>query len=587
MLKDGDVPREYVRGSGTSYTLVTGDTTAATYYFIYGAKDTLKTSELTWDHSGISYNYNGGLRRTSASVNVNGITGTVTVPIWIVSGRIQKVDALYFNEDGQDGSLAVGSTLSVDPFAGIDLTALAAEGSEHYKYFPSSVDVTTADGCKISGLGVTWSNLGSIRNTYRGGVYSARLTVPAVTSEDRTTSYVAAQGFTAPSFVQVIERTAEDTGTDGRGLWVVSNTNGVDAPFRTEGSVLAVGYADQGAATSYIDPYEFDLSAFRTAVEAITEVSVYISGISERVTFGVTGTDSAASGYTLVWSFAGMAVNYLGGRVALIAQLTGPDGSTQNYEIDYLVTRKLVNNITGTKGGDWSSDVNTTVGSDLGRASTTYAIDPFTPYTQSLPTGWSVTFTLSNPVLEGGVVTGWTDEGTEEQSYSYITTIMPSTAAVTADVANSADGKPNAGDATMQIDGGQRLRIPVSITGSMATGTDTPGRSNSTLTSRVAGTNGDVNVVWYGRVRITYNIDNTAEYWVTLTDPTGNGIAIEGIEGRTVEYYLTAYVGAVINASGKVIDSTDGVPAGTASTRVSFSVSGTTITDIPWADPLP
>ena len=587
VLKDGDVPREYVRGSGTSYTLVTGETTAATYYFIYGAKDTLKTSELTWDHSGISYNYNGGLRRTSASVKANGITGTVTVPIWIVSGRIQSVDALYFNEDGQDGSLAVGSTLSVDPFAGIDLTALAAEGSEHYKYFPSSVDVTTADGCKISGLGVTWSNLGSIRNTYRGGVYSARLTVPAVTSEDGATSYVAAQGFTAPSFVQVIERTAEDTGTDGRGLWVVSNTNGVDAPFRTEGSVLAVGYADQGTATSYIDPYEFDLSAFRTAVEAITEVSVYISGISERVTFGVTGTDSAASGYTLVWSFAGMAVNYLGGRVALIAQLTGPDGSTQNYEIDYLVTRKLVNNITGTKGGDWSSDVNTTVGSDLGRASTTYAIDPFTPYTQSLPTGWSVTFTLSNPVLEGGVVTGWTDEGTEEQSYSYITAIMPSTAAVTADVANSADGKPNAGDATMQIDGGQRLRIPVSITGSMATGTDTPGRSNSTLTSRVAGTNGDVNVVWYGRVRITYNIDNTAEYWVTLTDPTGNGIAIEGIEGRTVEYYLTAYVGAVINASGKVIDSTDGVPAGTASTRVSFSVSGTTITDIPWADPLP
>lgn len=589
VLADDGVKREYVRGSGTSYTLVTDNTTttAATYYFIYGAKDKLKTSELTWDHSGISYNYNGGLRRTSASVNANGITGTVTVPIWIVSGRIQSVDALYFNEDGQDGLLAVGSTLSVDPFAGIDLTALAAEGSEHYKYFPSSVDVTTTDGCKISGLGVTWSNLGSIRNTYRGGVYSARLTVPAVTSEDGATSYVAAQGFTAPSFVQVIERTAEDTGTDGRGLWVVSNTNGVDAPFKTEGSVLAVGYADQGTATSYIDPYEFDLSAFRTAVEAITEVSVYISGISERVTFGVTGTDSAASGYTLVWSFAGMAVNYLGGRVALIAQLTGPDGSTQNYEIDYLVTRKLVNNITGTKGGDWSSDVNTTVGSDLGRASTTYAIDPFTPDTQSLPTGWNVTFALSNPVLEGGVVTGWTDEGTEEQSYSYITTIMPSTAAVTADVANSADGKPNAGDATMQIDGGQRLRIPVSITGSMATGTDTPGRSNSTLTSRVAGTNGDVNVVWYGRVRITYNIDNTAEYWVTLTDPTGNGIAIEGIEGRTVEYYLTAYVGAVINASGKVIDSTDGVPAGTASTRVSFSVSGTTITDIPWADPLP
>ena len=566
VLKDGDVPREYVRGSGTSYTLVTGDTTAATYYFIYGAKDTLKTSELTWDHSGISYNYNGGLRRTSASVNVNGITGTVTVPIWIVSGRIQKVDALYFNEDGQDGSLAVGSTLSVDPFAGIDLTALAAEGSEHYKYFPSSVDVTTADGCKISGLGVTWSNLGSIRNTYRGGVYSARLTVPAVTSEDGATSYVAAQGFTASSFVQVIERTAEDTGTDGRGLWVVSNTNGVDAPFRTEGSVLAVGYADQGTATSYIDPYEFDLSAFRTAVEAITEVSVYISGISERVTFGVTGTDSAASGYTLVWSFAGMAVNYLGGRVALIAQLTGPDGSTQNYEIDYLVTRKLVNNITGTKGGDWSSDVNTTVGSDLGRASTTYAIDPFTPYTQSLPTGWSVTFTLSNPVLEGGVVTDWTDAGTEEQSYSYITTIMPSTAAMTAE--NAANGKPDAGDVTMQIDGGQRIRIPVSITGK--TTSANPTSSGNVLQSKVDG----VTVVWHGTVSISYNNgNNTATYDVTFSDPTGADITVEAIEGRTASYTLTPYIGAVINAAGKVLDWNGDVPAANRiGTTVSFSV---------------
>lgn len=566
VLADGDVEREYVRGSGTSYTLVTGDTTAATYYFIYGAKDTLETSELTWNHSGISYNYNGGLRRTSASVNANGITGTVTVPIWIVSGRIESITALHFDEEGQDGSLATGSTLTVDPFDGIDLTALAAEGSEHYKYFPSSVDVTTADGCKISGLGVTWSNLGSIRNTYRGGVYSARLTVPAVTSEGGATSYVAAQGFTTRSFVQVIERTAEDTGTDGRGLWVVSNTNGVDAPFKTEGSVLAVGYADQGTATSYIDPYEFDLSAFRTAVEAITEVSVYISGISERVTFGVTGTDSAASGYTLVWSFAGMAVNYLGGRVALIAQLTGPDGSTQNYEIDYLVTRKLVNNITGTKGGDWSSDVNTTVGSDLGRASTTYAIDPFTPDTQSLPTGWSVTFTLSNPVLEGGVVTDWTDAGTEEQAYSYITTIMPSTAAMTAE--NAANGKPDAGDVTMQIDGGQRIRIPVSITGK--TTSANPTSSGNVLQSKVDG----VTVVWHGTVSISYNNgNNTATYDVTFSDPTGADITVEAIEGRTASYTLTPYIGAVINAAGKVLDWNGDVPAANRiGTTVSFSV---------------
>lgn len=584
VLKDGDVPREYVRGSGTSYTLVTGDTTAATYYFIYGAKDTLKTSELTWDHSGISYNYNGGLRRTSASVNVNGITGTVTVPIWIVSGRIQSVDALYFNEDGQDGLLAVGSTLSVDPFAGIDLTALAAEGSEHYKYFPSSVDVTTTDGCKISGLGVTWSNLGSIRNTYRGGVYSARLTVPAVTSEDRTTSYVAAQGFTVDSFVHVESRAAVD------GTLTPNN-----------GALPTVGYADNGTTPSeYIDPYEFDLSAFRAEVEQITSVTVSIND-EESGSVEKTFTTDGQGGYTLVWSFAGMAVNYLGGRVALIAQLTGPDGSTQNYEIDYLVTRKVVKQIDAKKGlSDRDSKLWFTFGTDPDAdgfgtvnggdsneayySNGTYVIDPFIPSTQSLPTGWDVTFAVSNPVLgENGVVT-WQpveNENDEPQSYSYITTIMPSTAAVTADVANSADGKPNAGDATMQIDGGQRLRIPVSIKGNGATDNVSVGESATTLPSRTAGGS---NVVWYGTMTVRYNLDDSNNYCVAVynvifTSPDGEDIVLSGQAGRYVEYNLTAYVGAVIDVSGNVLDWENDVPAARASSvTVSSKVDNSGVT---------
>lgn len=584
VLKDGDVPREYVRGSGTSYTLVTGDTTAATYYFIYGAKDTLETRELTWDHSGISYNYNGGLRRTSASVKANGITGTVTVPIWIVSGRIESITALHFDEKGQDGSLATGSTLSVDPFAGIDLTALAAEGSEHYKYFPSSVDVTTTDGCKISGLGVTWSNLGSIRNTYRGGVYSARLTVPAVTSEDRTTSYVAAQGFTVDSFVHVESRAAVD------GTLTPNN-----------GALPTVGYADNGTTPSeYIDPYEFDLSAFRAEVEQITSVTVSIND-EESGSVEKTFTTDGQGGYTLVWSFAGMAVNYLGGRVALIAQLTGPDGSTQNYEIDYLVTRKVVKQIDAKKGlSDRDSKLWFTFGTDPDAdgfgtvnggdsneayySNGTYVIDPFIPSTQSLPTGWDVTFAVSNPVLgENGVVT-WQpveNENDEPQSYSYITTIMPSTAAVTADVANSADGKPNAGDATMQIDGGQRLRIPVSIKGNGATDNVSVGESATTLPSRTAGGS---NVVWYGTMTVRYNLDDSNNYCVAVynvifTSPDGEDIVLSGQAGRYVEYNLTAYVGAVIDVSGNVLDWENDVPAARASSvTVSSKVDNSGVT---------
>lgn len=584
----------YNRGSGTSYVLAEGD--EGNYVFIYAAKYELSADELTANASAVSYNYNGGRRNITVNIQHNGsedvILGALTMPVWIVSGKVASIEGMKFGLVGQTDLSGGSNSLSIDPFD-LDgsITDTVAGG---YRYFPNILTLNTieddATGISyvIRDIAVTWSNLGSIRVAYGGNDYDARFTIGK-------TDAFGAQGFTVDSFVHVESRAAVD------GTLTPNN-----------GTLPTVGYADQGTATSYIDPYEFDLSAFRAEVEQITSVTV---SINDEESGSVEKTFTTGQGdYTLVWSFAGMAVNYLGGRVALIAQLTGPDGSTQNYEIDYLVTRKVVSRIHATKGlsdrdkpaeGEkinantlWftfgtdpdADGFGTVNGGDSDKAyysNGTYVIDPFIPSTQSLPTGWNVTFALSNPVLEGGVVTGWTDEGTEEQSYSYITTIMPSTAAVTADVANSADGKPNAGDATMQIDGGQRLRIPVSITGSMATGTDTPGRSNSTLTSRVAGTNGDVNVVWYGRVRITYNIDNTAEYWVTLTDPTGNGIAIEGIEGRTVEYYLTAYVGAVINASGKVIDSTDGVPAGTASTRVSFSVSGTTITDIPWADPLP
>ena len=587
----------YNRGSGTSYVLAAGD--EGDYVFIYAAEYKLSADELTADASAVSYNYNGGRRNITVNIQHNGlkdvILGALTMPVWIVSGKVASIEGMKFELGGQTDLSGGSNSLSIDPFDLDGSITDAVEGG--YKYFPNILTLNTieddATGISyvIRDVAVTWSNLGSIRVAYGGNDYDARFTIGK-------TDAFGAQGFTVDSFVHVESRAAVD------GTLTPNN-----------GTLPTVGYADKNPTPSdYIDPYEFDLSAFRAEVEQITSVTVSIndeeSGRVEK-TFTTDGQD----GYTLVWSFAGMAVNYLGGRVALIAQLTGPDGSTQNYEIDYLVTRKVVSRIYATKGlsdrdkpaeeEEINSDTlwftfgtdpdadgfGTVNGGDSDKAyysNGTYVIDPFIPSTQSLPTGWNVTFALSKPVLgENGVVTWQPVENGESQSYSYITTIMPSTAAVTADVANSADGKPNAGDATMQIDGGQRLRIPVSITGSMATGTDTPGRSNSTLTSRVAGTNGDVNVVWYGRVRITYNIDNTAEYWVTLTDPTGNGIAIEGIEGRTVEYYLTAYVGAVINASGKVLDSVDGVPAGTASTRVSFSVSGTTITDIDWADPLP
>lgn len=139
---------------------------------------------------------------------------------------------------------------------------------------------------------------------------------------------------------------------------------------------------------------------------------------------------------------------------------------------------------------------------------------------------------------------------------AYVSVIMPSTAAVT--VANATSGLENAGNATMQVTGGQRIRIPVRI---QATAYDNS-QSVSTPGATAQGKLGDVLVVWYGTATVSYNNgQSTATYNVTLTNPTGGDIEVPSIPGRSVTYNLRAYIGAVVDASGKVIDkNADGSP---------------------------
>ena len=418
--------------------------------------------------------------------------------------------------------------------------------------------------------------------------------MPAVTSEDGTTTYVAAQGFTAEAFVKVEERTVIE-GTDGSsfGLQVAEAADGNGSPFMS-GSELAKGWADRSGVSGknydFIDPYTFDIASFRAAAENVTSVKVQMTapgGGTEIVFFGTDGIggpaadsadpqDPGLEGYTLVWNFTSMSVNYLGGRVALIAELTGPDGGVQSYEIDYLVQRKVVSNISGYKGGTFSSAVGTDVSSsNFGRATTTYSIAPYDTSTQKLPTGWNVTFAVSEPVFDvtTGEVTGWTDRGTESEKYSYITVIMPATAAVTVD--NAVKGVTSAGDATMQIDGGQRIRIPVSIMQKKWSGTYVA----SSSTTLPGSTNG-FTIVWHGKVEVPFNGGrSTASYDVTLVNPTGGNITVPVINGKEVTYTLTAYIGAVVDASGKVLDWTtnkagERVPAaqGTSTNTIEVTV---------------
>lgn len=583
---------KFVKGSGNSYQ-VSAD---GTYYFVYLAVGIIDddTAELTFDHSSLSYDYNGGQRRTVLNiVTEEGITGSVTFPVYIVSGKVAGVsfteddfgastqwtvtdengETVYTDKQDPSYLEAGGTYLAFDPFEAVNITQMLQTGvdedgnatytdSVNYKYLPSSATVTTQSGATMS-VAVTWSGINA-RNTYAGGNYSARmiiagpiLTTPATQAgaDDTVTSIFGNQGFTFDSFIQVRSRSVND-----EGVTVTINDGNPDS------SNAMLPNAD-GTATGdgkYINPYEFELADFQAATTANSVEVKFADG--ETVTYTTTGTD-----YKLAWDFSTMAVDYLGGRVALTARLTGPDGTTQTYEIPYLVQRMLVAEMTSYKGvnnlttvneedgtvtvtGDnyftssFGVDVNDTKA--LGVAIKTFEINPFNPLSQSLPTGYHVTFNVYNPDVNGEF-TG-ADPSTIKVDYSYLKFTMPSSAKITAEKAQKTD---NAGYASVQLGSGQRIRIPLVINGKVTSARPGAPAADGVLTTSVDG----VTVVWHGTRTIEYNAGydeatNTVTFTQAVMPPTQTG--------RTVTYTLTAYIGAVVDAAGNVIDwAEDGTPA--------------------------
>lgn len=584
---------KFVKGSGNSYQ-VSAD---GTYYFVYLAVGTIDddTAELTFDHSSLSYDYNGGQRRTVLNiVTEEGITGSVTFPVWIVSGKVVKVADVSFTEedfgastqwtvtdengietvhtDRQDPSYlkadGTGPYLAFDPFDAVSITRMLQTGvgedgnatytdSVNYKYLPSSATITTASGAKMD-VAVTWTGINA-RNTYAGGNYSARMIIagPTLTTsatqagaDDTVTSLFGNQGFTFDSFIRVRSRSVYDEG-------VTVTVNGGNPDSTNEMLPNADGTAT-GTATGggkYINPYEFELADFQAAT---TANSVEVKFADKTVTYTTTGTE-----YKLAWDFSTMAVDYLGGKVALTARLTGPDGSTQTYEIPYYVQRMLVaemtsykgvNNPSAETGGDnyftssFGVDVNDTKA--LGVAIKTFEINPYNPLSQSLPTGYNVTFNVYNPDGNGE----FTDPPSSiTVDYSYLKFTMPSTAALTVDSAKNGDS--DAGYASVQLGSGQRIRIRLSIVKVDASGLSVTNTGSSLPTKVMTEDNKDVTVVWFGRKTVSYNKgQNYAVSYVTFADIEGATITPEGQPGRTVTYELYPMIGAIIDSSGAVVD---------------------------------
>lgn len=527
--------------------------------FVYTASDTIAID--SWNHASLSYTYTGGVRNTSANVKLDngtetGAVAAVNVPLNIknaaltgeavkfgktdfdtsAENKFVKVDdeqnrIIFCDKDGNDfGGVNYfdieKQTFNFDPFSGIVLNA---------KHFPTTGTAVTVSG-EYAGLAVTvdYANIGM---TYQGGLYRVTITVSAIDIKRG----VNADG--TDNLLNIKKQTAR------KDMAIVVSHN---ATLAATGNETLVGMEGMSAATA-IDPYEFSMSDFRDSLP--TSIKVAFDNGTER-SYAV----GASDGYVLNWKTSSMKVNYMGGKTYLTAQLTGPDGSTQELLIPMFVQRVIVTDITGTKGSNIGQKF--TFGAD-GVSNEEFTIDPYNVATHDLPKGYNVNFKVYMPKEDGSF--GEPEQEPKNVTYNYIAVAMPSTLDLTVDLAK----KGGEGRATMQIDGGQRLSVKlevkkVDVTGGSYSAEDLVNKDADgniiSLNTKINVGGVTVSVVWYGTAKVSYNAgQSTAEYKVTFASP-GSNYTIPAIANRKVTYTLTAYIGAIVDSAGRVLDTVGGEP---------------------------
>lgn len=523
--------------------------------FVYTASDTIAID--SWNHASLSYTYTGGVRNTSANVKLDngtetGAVAAVNVPLNIknaaltgeavkfgktdfdtsAENKFVKVDdeqnrIIFCDKDGNDfGGVNYfdieKQTFNFDPFSGIVLNA---------KHFPTTGTAVTVSG-EYAGLAVTvdYANIGM---TYQGGWYRVTITVSAIDINRG----VNADG--TDNLLNIKKQTARKDMA-----FVVSH----NATLAATGNETLVGMEGMSAATA-IDPYEFSMSDFRDSLP--TSINVVFNNDTEPTEQEY--TVGASDGYVLNWKTSSMKVNYMGGKTYLTAQLTGPDGSTQELLIPMFVQRVIVTDITGTKGSNIGQKF--TFGAD-GVSNEEFTIDPYNVATHDLPKGYNVNFKVYMPKEDGSF--GEPEQEPKNVTYNYIAVAMPSTLDLTVDLAK----KGGEGRATMQIDGGQRLSVKLKVKAVDISAQSAPSLSatGNVLPTKVSVGGVTVSVVWYGTAEVKYNAgQSTAKYNVTFASPDSN-FTIPAIANRNVEYKLTAYIGAIVDSAGGVLDTVGGVP---------------------------
>ena len=430
-------PTYYQYDSTTKTYKVVASVEDATHIFVYSVSQVL---DVDWNPNQTAISVKGGQVYVYATVYAdNGATTEVKVLVEINDGIAVAISAdesdFVDSEAVADYMTVTGNTLTFtfDPYTSSDALEQLATGN--FKYFPARATITFANGT-VANVPITW-DFGIAKINCQGGTYNIRAIV------DGSAYGIGTQEIRAN--LVVLSRTA---------VGIVESAN--------TALTSNVGYMWQGAGTqTYINPYEFYISSLKLP-ETLTVLVECSDGTEEQIVYSTTGDT-----YKLRWSTKDFRPTYQGGITYLTAKLVGPDGSTQNLQIPFLVQRMTATNVTTVyymdeervaspkiKNARYSTNPYTSAVVD-GVATTAYTSS------KAFPTGLKVTFKIENPVVdsEGNITfvettvgTGWSGHkngSTNSKVFAYVSSITPAT--ITADSTIS-----------VQIGGGERIQIALS-----------------------------------------------------------------------------------------------------------------------------
>ncbi|MEG1663552.1 MAG: hypothetical protein RR338_06150, partial [Clostridia bacterium] len=156
----------------------------------------------------------------------------------------------------------------------------------------------------------------------------------------------------------------------------------------------------------------------------------------------------------------------------------------------------------------------------------------------------------------GELVVNFTSTTDYKRVFSYTTVSMPATFQLSVNGTIGVAG--SIGHANVQLGTYERIEVPFQVTAvKVASGTYTPVVDGKTLTTQSVTTEGkSVSIVWYGTATV-YAISGTVvsvhEVMFASSKPT---FTIPSINNRHIVYKLYAAVGALVDESGAVLETT-------------------------------